>query len=105
MLQDIPSELLVQLPCDERHGNGDSCEDARDADEDRLDIRPNVIIRKGVERLEIVDGFVDLIDLDGSVDEKREIGDAEADNLNRVLRLKSIPDQNEFVDETEQEQA
>ena len=68
-----------------------------------MDITPDGGFQEGTETLEIVDGFVDLVDLNGGVDHEGDVGDAETDDLNSVLSLEGIPNQHEFVDETEQE--
>ena len=53
--------------------------------------------------MEVVDGVPNLVDLNGRVNHESDVGDAETDDLNRVLRLEGIPDQKKFVNETEQE--
>ncbi len=105
MLQDIPSKFLIQLPGDKTHENRDDCEDTGHADKDGLDALPDVDIFESANILQVGDCVTDLINLNGSVDEKREVRDAKSDDLNGVLCLEGIPHQQEFVDEAEQEQA
>ena len=47
---------------------------------------------------------MNLIYLDRGIHEKSQVCDTDSDDLNGVLGLEGIPDQDEFVDETEQEQ-
>ena len=69
-----------------------------------MDITPDGGFQEGVESFKVSDGILDLVDLDGGINHERDVGNAETDDLNGVLGLEGIPDQDEFVDETEQEQ-
>lgn len=51
-----------------------------------------------------MDGLVNLIDLDGSVDHQGQVCDANADNLNGVLHAKGVPDEHQLVQKAEDEE-
>jgi hypothetical protein len=53
---------------------------------------------------ENIKGLLNLIDLNGSVNHEGKVREADSNNLNGILLSQSIPDDNEGVKETENEQ-
>lgn len=56
-------------------------------------------------RAHFLDGDLNLFDLDGGIDHDGQVGDADSNDLNGVLVSQSIPDDNELVEESENEQS
>jgi hypothetical protein len=71
VLENIPGKLLVQLPRNEDHDNGRQCDDGRDGNEIRPDVLPDVVVLglEGAAVAENTHGILDLVHLDGRVDE------------------------------------
>ncbi len=73
LLEDIPGELAVQLVGDAAHENGDDANDCGDGDQEGLAEQPHVLIiivvLQGAVLQQILDGAVDLVDLEDGVNE------------------------------------
>lgn len=48
LLQDVPSKLFVELPCQEGHNDCGDGEDSRDGNQERPDLVPNTRLSGGV---------------------------------------------------------
>lgn len=107
-LEDVPSKVLVELPRNEAQDDGDEANDGGDGNEVRLDIGPNHINGQsrleGVVFLKEVEGLGNLVDLNPSVYHKGKVGEADSNDLDCVLLSESIPDNDELVQETEDEE-
>jgi len=109
LLENVPGKLLVQLPRYEGHEHRGHGDDAGNGHEKGADggpeIRPVVdTVDNGALTSQDVDGVADLIDLDGRVDEDGQVGEGEADDLNRVLHTQRVPDKYQLVQEGEDEE-
>lgn len=106
-LEDIPSKDLVQLPGNKGHGKGAGGEDAGNGDQEGAYLAPQVLMIGGDRpgRAHFLDGDLNLFDLDGGIDHDSQVGDADSNDLNGVLVSQSIPDDNELVEESENEQS
>ncbi len=108
LLQDVPGKLSVQLIRNGAHDNGDHADDGGHGNEEGFDQQPHVLVL--VVRLqsagvhELVDRAVNLINLEGGVDEDGQVGHAQADDLNRVLEAQGVPCQEQDVEEAEDEE-
>lgn len=95
ILKNIPSKLLIELPSDENHENCGKGNDGRNGDQKRLDIAPELIggnvAVEGSVGSKNHNCFLDLVDLNGRVDHQGEVGNADSNDLNRVLHPQSIP--------------
>lgn len=47
---------------------------------------------------------MDLVNLEGAVDEQGKVRDADPDDLNRILRDEGVPDENDLVYESQDKQ-
>lgn len=105
VLQDVPCELLVQLPRNEAHAHRSGGNDARDGDEEAANVAPHLLARhrQRVEPLQDLDGLLDLLNLDSRVDEQGHVGDGHADDLNGVLHAQGVPHNHHLVEEPEDE--
>jgi len=108
LLQNIPGELAIELVSNGAHGNGDNADDSGDGNEEGPAQQPHVpILLVGLESAPFqqpVDRLVDLVNLQDGVDEDGQVGDAEANDLNRVLEPQGVPCQQQDVEETEDEE-
>lgn len=106
--EDIPSKLLIQLPGEEAHADSSKGNDDRNSNEVRANIGENSNSKmsslQSILILQNIQGRENLIDLDGCVYHKGEVGEAHANNLDSVLHAKSIPDNHELVKKAENEQ-
>lgn len=107
-LKNVPGKFLVELPCYEAHQNSDESDDTRNDDEGWSQPLENDVGANNVLHLSSLEQFIKrplhLIDLDGCIHNERKVGKANSDNLNGVLGAQSIPDNNELVQETKDEQ-
>lgn len=107
VLQDVPRELLVQLPCDERHTAGRGADDAGNRDQEATNVAPQLVGRhrqRHGELLQDLDGLPDLVHLDGGVDEQGHVGDGHTDDLDGVLHAQGVPHDHDLVQEAEDEE-
>jgi hypothetical protein len=108
VLEDVPSEFLVQLPADEGQDHGAEAEDCRNRGKEWTDIVPSLIKRVDAFQNAFVgkrfNGRTNGVDLDAGVDDQSQVGNANANDLNRVLHAKGIPDDNQLVKEPEDEE-
>lgn len=107
VLQNVPGIFLIDLPRDEAHADSSHGNDGGYSDEEGLHIIPEVLVRflEGVPFSKNLNGLVDLVNLDRGVDHKSKVGEAHSNNLNGVLLTESIPDNDQGVQETEDEQS
>ena len=108
VLENVPSILLVDLPRKETHDKSSEGNDGGNSHEVRLNIMPELFGRhlgsESVLSAENIKGLLNLIDLNRGVNHEGEVGEADTNDLNGVLLSQSIPDDNEGVKETEDEQ-
>src|SRR3569833_355571 len=108
LLQDIPGEHLVELPGDETHHHRRHGDDDRDGYQVWPHERPQVRLAgfqlDGAPVLQLRHGVLDLVDLDGRVDQDGHVGGADADDLNRVLHPQGIPHEDQLVQVGEEEE-
>lgn len=101
ILQDIPSKLLVELPRHKDHANCAEGNNGRDGDKIRLDIAPKLLgVGISIEGIVVPknhNGFLDLVDLNGRVNHEGEVGNADSNDLNRVLHPQGIPNDHQNV--------
>lgn len=93
VLVDAPRKLVVELPADDGHEDGAEGEDAGNRNQERLDLRPDFRVNQQVLVEQPFVGFLDLVDLDGTVDEESEVEEAEPDDLDRVFQAERIVDE------------
>lgn len=97
LLQNIPRKFLIKLPGAHAHGNSGDADDRGDGIEkgraglpyrlmDRL-VPKNVLI----EASELINGSVNLVDLENGIDEESQVGNAQPNDLNGVLPAQGIP--------------
>lgn len=107
LLQDIPGELAIELIGKVSNRNRGDADDDRDRDEERSGQFPEVVpIRyfgKSVAFPQLVNGRVNLVNLNERVDEERQVGDAESNDLDRVLPPQRVPGEDQDIEETENE--
>lgn len=107
VLEDIPRILLVNLPREEAHNEGSKGDDGRNGHQIRLHIVPKLgsshATLESIVLLENIKGLGNLIDLDGRVNHKCQVREADTNDLNGVLLSESIPDDDQGVKETKDE--
>ena len=101
-LVDGPCKLIVQLPCFEGENESSDSHQHGQSDEHRLDVVPEVLGDEAA-RVEVVGSVLDLVELDGRVDENADVVQNETDDLNGVLHAQGIPCKEELVDIAEHE--
>lgn len=108
VLEDVPRKNLVQLPRHEAHTDATQPNNSRDGDEVGPDVLPHSICGLGdLERsvyAEDIQRDLNLLDLQRGVDHQSQVGNADTDGLNGVLHAQRIPDDDELVEETEDEE-
>lgn len=107
VLENIPSKLLVELPGNVHHDNGGDSNDDGSGNKVGLDIAPehgrcDALLQRTVD-LEDSKRHLNLLKLESRVNQESQIGDADADNLNRVLHAQRIQHEDQLVKETENE--
>lgn len=105
VLKNVPSKLLVELPGNVYHDNSGDSNDDRGGNKVGLDIVPqhgrcDALLQRAVD-LEDSKSHLNLLKLEGRVNQKSQIGDADADDLNRVLHAQRVQHEDQFVKETE----
>jgi hypothetical protein len=107
-LEDIPGEFLVKLPADEAHADSGKSNDGRNSHEIRPDLIPNagdgLTGLKSTVLLQNLQGLADLVDLDGRVDQHGQVGNANTNSLDSILHAQGIPDDDQLVKETKDEE-
>lgn len=105
MLVNGPGKLIVQLPSNESEDEGCDGHQNRLGNQFGPDLGPNslMFIFDKVTTIKgaIPQGFdsiVDLVKLNGCVDENADVVENEPDDLNGVLLLQGIVDEDELVD-------
>ena len=73
MLVDRPRKLIVQFPGFKRHHKAEERDDTGNCQQIRSDYGPDRVIGVDVVRNQAVDGFFNLIILNGSVDEHTKV--------------------------------
>lgn len=53
---------------------------------------------------QIINRFLNLVNLNCRVNKQSQVGDADTDNLNGVLQAKGVPNEQQFVQETKNEE-
>jgi hypothetical protein len=102
VLVDGPCKLIVQLPGDEGKEESRNCHQAGQRYEHRLDIGPELGCNEGIG-IEFIGGILDLVELDGGVDENAHVVDDEADDLNGVLQSQGVPHEPQLIQVTKHE--
>ena len=105
VLENVPSELLIELPGNTAHGNCHNTNDDGKGDEKAPQFLPQVWFPEPAGCVNGNNCIQDLIRLEGGKYEECKIGDADNYHLNRVLHAKSIPYQHHLVHETEDEES
>jgi len=77
VLVNCPCKFVVQFPCNDGHDHCEEPDDAGHCDQVWLDIRPdrNALLNPSFRR-QSLDGFVDLVILNGRIDQHSHIIDA-----------------------------
>lgn len=108
LLENVPGELAIELVGKVRNGNRDDANDHGGGNEEGACRLPDCAVGrvrpKGAAIYQLLDGVVDLVDLEERVDKENEVRDAETDDLNRVLPPQGIPRQGEDVEEAKDEE-
>jgi hypothetical protein len=102
MFVDGPCELVVEFPSKESKHNRHNSHDNGQSNQHRLDFLPEMREDKG-RFIECGNGLLDLIELNGSIDENADIVQDEPDDLNCVLESQGVVYKNNLVDETKHE--
>lgn len=97
MLENVPGELLVQLPGDETVADGTDTDDARNSNQNALYIIPHGQVGYSILGDQDINGLADLIDLDGRINHQSKVCDTNTNDLNGVLDPKRIPHKDELV--------
>lgn len=100
MLVDGPCKFIVQLPSDDHHQQRAHRYDNGDDNQEGFGFPPHIFI-DGVVDGQHADGFLDLLDLHGAIDQKTDVADAQPDDLNGVFQTEGVVGEHDFVDETE----
>lgn len=106
LLENVPGELLVQLPSDEAHTKRAQRNDDWDSDEKGQAVTPELSrgrVLESIMRGQCVDGLPDLVDLDDRVQHHGQVRHADSDDLDGVLHPQGIPDEHYLVQEAEDE--
>ena len=107
-LENIPSELLVQLPAEEAHQRGGESDDNGDSDEVRSNIgeygHSKVSPLKSILFFQNSECSENLIDLDSCAHHESQVGEAHANGLDSVLHAQSVPDNDKLIKESEDEE-
>jgi hypothetical protein len=102
VLVDGPRKLVVQLPSLKCKQKGRKGHQTRQGNQQRADLWP----KRGQHEVlapQALCGVLDLVKLDGGIDEDAEVVDDETDDLNRVLEAQGVPYEPEFVQIAEHE--
>ncbi len=109
VLEDIPGEFLIQLPGAKGHADGGESNNGRNGDEKGLDVAPEFmrgdVVAESIGAAKNGNSRLNLVDLDGGIDEHGQVGDADANDLNRVFHAEGIPDDDQLVEETKNEES
>lgn len=102
MLVDCPRKLIIQLPCNNRHNRCEEPNDARNCNQVWSNVRPdrNAWPDPSFEA-QSFNCLVDLVVLDGCINQHTNIVDAEPNDLNGVLQSKGVVNQDKLIEETE----
>ncbi len=84
VLVDGPRKFVVQFPSHKRHEHRSQGDHTRYGHEKRPRFDP-YIVTGGAYRRDLEDGFLYLIQLHGTIDQKSQVIDTEANHLNGVL--------------------
>jgi hypothetical protein len=107
-LEDIPGKFLVKFPADEAHADSSKSNDGRNSHKIRPHLFPNgsdcFARLESTVLLQNSQGLSDLVDLNGRVNQHSQVGNANTDSLDGVLHAQGIPDDDQFVKETENEE-
>jgi hypothetical protein len=107
-LENVPCKFLVQLPGDEAHDDEADGDNDGDRNQEATNVAPDlvrlVVREQGVSIAEHRDGLADLVNLDGGKDHHGQVGDAEANDLDRVLHPEGVPRQHDLVQEAKDEE-
>lgn len=108
-LEDIPRKLLVELPGAEDHASRGESNHSRGGNEKRSNVGPQQIrghaLAQSIDRCQHINSHLNLVHLDGRVDEQGQVSNADANDLNRVLHAKRVPDDNQLVKEAKDEES
>ena len=96
VLVDGPCKFIIQLPGDKTENKGSDGHDDGKGNEQRLDLLPK-LVDDPVLVVQDSDGVLDLVHLDGGVDQNADIVDDQADNLDSILHAEGIVDQDHLV--------
>ena len=110
LLQDIPRKFLIEFPGAHAHSKSGDANDRGDGIEKGRAASPyrfTCAVQKNgpVFVSELINGSINLVDLENGVDEESQVGDAKPDNLNGVLPAQGIPREKEDIEEAEDEQS
>lgn len=93
-----PGEFIVKLPANYRQQDSTECEYAWNCNKKRFDSFPDSFLvhqSACALGLEVLVRFLDLILLNGGIDEQSDVEETESDNLNGVFQAKGIIDHEE----------
>lgn len=103
VLQNIPSELLIQLPGNETEADSTDGNNAGNSNQNALYILPNIEILNSILSFQDRDSFVHLVNLNRGINHQGEVCDTNSDDLNRILDAESVPNEDKFVKKAEYE--
>lgn len=105
MFVNSPRKLIVQLPGDETHDDREECNNNGNRHQKWSNILPDIIFLQDIApEFESFDSPVNLVELDCSIHQHTNIVDAESDDLNGVFESQRIPDEDQLIQETEDEE-
>lgn len=102
---DRPGKFIIKLPRDKDQHHREEADDDWTCPQEWLDVFPNWIGRQDVvDAFQFVNCPSDLIHLDGRIDQHANVVDAQTKDLNRVFQSERIPDEDNLIQESEDEE-
>ena len=102
MLIDSPRKFIVEFPSNQGHDHGEKGYDNRHGQQIWLHILPYSFLCIYVSNLfQILDGVIDLVILNRSINKHSDIVDAKTDDLNGILQSEGIVHKDQLIQETE----
>ena len=108
MLVDRPCELIIELPRNVAKHRSEESNDDWNSNQVRLDNWPEQLAFKQVTwaclAVKRPHSFMDLVDLNGRIDEEPEIVKTQSNDLNGVFQAQRVVHENKLINETKDEE-
>jgi hypothetical protein len=111
MLINGPCKLIVELPGNKGHDQGSDTEETWHSNQKWSDDWPYEVGPQNIgdtiagrSVVQVDDSTTDLVNLDGGINEKGQVEDAKANDLNGILQSKRIIHENILIDKSKDEE-